>query len=125
MSLVAALFALVFIALIGSAMVQISMGSHVSATDETLSTRAFYAAESGAQYGLNRLFPLDGSAGSCSGSVNLSFTTDGLLGCNATVECADAGDYEGYRHYNLTSTGRCGTGPEAAVRKVEVGARQL
>lgn len=122
-SMPVAIFILVVMALIGTAMVQLVSTGHMSVANEALSTRAFYAAESGAQWGMNRLFPPTGSscpATSCVASSSLTFTAAGLSGCSAVVVCTGLGTFSGREHYGLTSTGTCGSSETTATREIEV-----
>ena len=121
-----AIFILVIMTLLGTAMIQLITTSHMSIANETLSTRAFYAAESGAQYGMNRLFPLTGppAPGCFIGTITLNFTVNGLNDCSAAVSCSDEGSFNGNDHYTIISTGQCGTGNDVAIRQLQVGAKQ-
>lgn len=104
----------------------------IATTQEAISVAAFYAAESGAQYGMNQLFYDTGSAlsrasvdASCtalSGSV-FNFAVNGLNGCDATVTCTrsvDAANTTSY--YRLQSQANCGSGGVSAQRTIEVSA---
>ena len=51
-----AVFILVIMALLAAAIVQLSSPNNISAAQEILSTRAFYAAESGASWAMSQLF---------------------------------------------------------------------
>lgn len=127
-----AVFVLVIMALLAAAIVQISSRNNLSSAQEVLSTRAFYAAESGASWAMSQLF--FNSAGSatkafsdttCASPVNgqtLNFTVPGLAGCSAVLACtAETIDAIGY--YRVTSTGACGAGQVQATRVVQVGGR--
>lgn len=127
-SLPVAIFILVVLALLGTAMTRLIATSSQSVAYEILSTRAFYAAESGVQWGMNRLFPPGGGGGSCAAAGGtLSFSQNGLGGCSATVSCSGpaavtASGGGSQNHFRLTSTGSCGTGADSATRRIEVGA---
>jgi len=132
-SLPVAVFILVIMAVLAAAIVQIASRNNLSSAQEVISTRAFYAAESGASWAMSRLFfNAAGSAdkifsdGQCaSAAVNnktLTFTVDGLAGCSANITCsADTVGSTGY--YRVVSTGVCGAGPVQARRVIEVGGR--
>ena len=88
------------------------------------STRAFYAAESGAEVGLNKV--LRGGE-SCSDPVfdNQSdggFPEGGLQGCHARVACSEQ-VIDGEPYYSIFSTGTCGSGQDRARRQIEVRAQ--
>ncbi|MEW5791781.1 MAG: hypothetical protein ACOY4L_12645 [Pseudomonadota bacterium] len=125
-SLPIAIFILVVMALLGTAMTRLIAPGSQSVAYEVLSTRAFYAAESGAQWGMNRLFPPGGGGDSCAAaSGTQSFSQSGLTGCSATVACTVSAvptATGSQNYYTLRSTGSCGTGGDMALRVIEVGA---
>lgn len=132
-SLPVAVFILVIMAVLAAAIVQLSSRNNLSSAQEVFSTRAFYAAESGASWAMSRLFfNAGGSADKtfsdaqcASNAVNnntLTFTVAGLAGCSANITCsANTVDAVGY--YRVVSTGLCGAGQVQARRVVEVGGR--
>ncbi len=121
----AALFVIVVLALVAVAITELERSSAESFSFNVLSQRAFYAAESGAQIGLNRLFPPGGAASDCNNSyfgVTQTFSQAGLQGCSVNVACrADTVGTETV--YTLTATGQCGAGADSAIRIVEVRAK--
>jgi MSHA biogenesis protein MshP len=119
-SLPVAIFIIVIMALIGAAMVSIMQTSQQSVSTAVLSTRAFFAAESGAQQALGNLFPLNGSAPSCLAPYpTINYSTSGLAGCTAVVTCS--GNIIGSKtYYTLNSTGTCDISGSRAVRQLEV-----
>lgn len=121
-SLPVAILALVLLSLLGAAMIELTATGHRSVSAQVVGTRAFYAAESGAQYALGRLFPLNGGAATCA-ATGVSFTPPGLDGCKATITCSGPTKLNGHDFYALTSTGQCAGGDNQATRVVEVGAR--
>jgi len=131
-SLPIAVFILVIMALLAAAIVQLSSRNNLSSAQEVFSTRAFYAAESGASWAMSRLLFNTGSSVTkadsdiqCGNPVNgktINFTPAGLAGCSATLSCSvDTVGSTGY--YSIVSTGVCGAGQVQATRVVEVGAR--
>lgn len=128
-SLPVAIFVLVLLSLLGAAMTRMLATGAQSLGFEVLSTRAFYAAESGAQWGMNTLFPPMGPpAATCFAQQNLSFSTSGLNGCSAQVTCAgpvvvaNAGGATSTQ-FRISSRGACGSGTDMATRVLEVGAQ--
>lgn len=122
-SLPVAIFILVIMALIGTALVNLTLSSHQSLSQEVMSTRAFYAAESGAQTALSQLFPLNGAAATCSApypTVTLSAT--GLDGCTAVINCS-SNTIGTSTYYTLTSTGTCNFVTTSATRQIELMAK--
>ena len=122
-SLPVAIFILVVMALLGAAIVNIMLSGQQGMSSEVLSTRAFFSAESGAQYALAQVFPLDGSSGSCQAPYpTLNLTSPGLAGCSAAVSCT--GSTIGSKlYYTITSSGTCDFGGTSAVRQIELMAR--
>lgn len=114
---------LVLLAVLGTAMVQLNATGQRSVALEVISTRAFYAAESGAQFALGRILPRDGTPAAC-GSWPLSFDPPGLRGCSAQVNCTGPRTRQGNNYYTIVSQGQCGTGESRARRTIEVGVRE-
>lgn len=111
---------LVLLAVLGTAMVQLNATGQRSIALEVVSSRAFYAAESGVQFGLGKIFPRDGTAGSCA-TWPLSYDQPGLRGCSASVQCTGPRTRQGVDYYTVVSHGQCGSGEIRARRTVEVG----
>jgi MSHA biogenesis protein MshP len=85
--------------------------------EELRLTRAFYAAESGAGFAMNALFPPDefpayGTTAICpenAGSPRLyEFEAEGLEGCSVEVSCVTDATVDDVEYYTITSTGSCG-----------------
>lgn len=97
---------------------------------EVFSQRAFYAAESGANYGLSHLLlrpSLNRTAGDAActdmASVTLSFSSDGLENCQAILACSvQSGSLNDASYYTISSQGSCGAAPLDAFRTVSVSA---
>lgn len=115
-SLPVAIFIIVILALIAVAMNRLSETGSQSYISALLSSRAFYAAESGMQ--LSMIEVLDTPVCSCSGVSNISYTVTGLLGCSATISCDDTLVVNGDTYCTVTSRGVCGG--SNAQRTVEV-----
>ena len=120
-----ALFIITVLALIVTSMAQQQESTGAAVSQQILSQRAFYAAESGAQAAVTEAL-----YGSGCGSVptTLSFSESGLNGCSASLRCslvqADIeGDAADEDVYTLVSTGQCGVGTEQATREIEVRVR--
>lgn len=94
-----------------------------------IAAQAFYAAESGAQYGMNQLFvPLvaraetDGRCTTLSGQI-INFSVTGLASCSASLLCSTASDPSNTTsYYTISSFGQCGSGDLLAERVLEVSA---
>ncbi len=143
-----AIFILVIMGFFVATLSRTTTQTALSATQEGVTLQAFYAAESGAQLGMNNLFydsvnsltrlAVDGRCNSLSLSQNFSAT--GLGNCSATVSCScsyengtacdtgDAGNYNGANgiassFYTLNSLGQCGPAGFDASRTIQVSAR--
>ena len=115
-----AVFIIVIMALLGAAMVSIMQSGQQGVSTAVLSTRAFFAADTGAQQALANLFPLDGSAASCLASYpTVNYNTSGMAGCSAAVTCSSV-VVGSKTYYTLTSTGTCSISGERAVRQMEL-----
>ncbi|PVY70323.1 MSHA biogenesis protein MshP [Tamilnaduibacter salinus] len=120
-----ALFVITVLALIVAGMAQLQQGTGASVSRQILSQRAFLAAESGAQASVAKTL----ASGDCSvDGTTLSFSNDGLSGCEAAIACdAVQADIEGSPApetvYTIRSAGRCGGSGERSERTVEVRVR--
>ena len=132
LSLVLAIFILVVLSLLGAALINILNVGTESVAREVISTRALFAAESGAQRQLNAIFPPGAatSTGQCAASAGAvrtnSFTLSGLVGCNSSVavQCSYI-TIDGVNYFTIVSTGNCGPPNEPSVRVVEVQAKDV
>lgn len=120
-----AIFIITVLALIVTSMAQQQESSGAAISQQILSQRAFYAAESGAQAAVTQALHNSGCA---SVPASLPFTQAGLNGCSANLSCsAVQADIVGSPAletvYTLVSTGQCGSGAETASRTVEVRVR--
>ncbi len=117
----ATVFLIVILALIIVAMSDLTEHSSLGVGQDYESMRTFYAAESGAQIALNRLF-VGGQA--CSATkVDLDFDASGdkpgLNNCVATLSCTQ-NSIAGINYYTFLSEASCGTGFEQAQRTIQV-----
>ena len=85
LGLVGAIFVIVIISLMSVAMSRMLQGSSESFSYDINGLKAFHAAESGANLGLNRAIPPAG-VGSCI-DRSFNFTDPALIQCSATVVC--------------------------------------
>ncbi|KXS51737.1 MAG: MSHA bioproteinis protein MshP [Marinobacter sp. T13-3] len=111
-----ALFIITVLALLVVGMAQLQESSGRSISLQIQSQRAFFAAESGGQVGVNRVLA-DPTNPQCFANDTLNFSNAGLSGCRAVIRCTDI---TGNGLFEVISEGRCGTGQEAASRTVEV-----
>lgn len=117
MGLVAAIFLIVVVAGLVVAITRMVRTSGDAFAQNVVSHRAFLAAESGAQLGLNRVFAPAGT-GSCT-DWNWDLSHIGLNACHAEVTCRSE-VVDGTPHYTLESGGRCDSGRFVAERRVLV-----
>lgn len=125
----ATVFLISILALIVVAMGDLTEQSQLGFGQDYESTRAFYAAESGAQIALNRVF-VDGQA--CSAALSdIDFdgggANPGLDNCEAEISCTSITITQTgvtTEYLTFTSIGRCGSGFEQATREIEVRAHE-
>jgi MSHA biogenesis protein MshP len=129
-SIVFAIFVLVVLSLLATAMFNIMAAGSDTVARQVLSARALFAAESGAQRQLNAIFPPGASASvtaSCAGSAGSprtnTFSMGGLIGCSDVIVVCDYVLIDAVNYFSLTSTGRCGPADDSAVRAIEVRAK--
>ena len=121
----ATVFLIVIVALIVLALAELNNKSNIGFGQDFYSVKAFYAAESGAQIALNRVF-IGGQA--CSNTpTDIDFDSGGdnpgLNDCVATLVC-DQASVSGVDYLTFTSTASCGAGIEQAMRSIQVRAHQ-
>ncbi|MBU2870299.1 pilus assembly PilX N-terminal domain-containing protein [Colwellia sp. E2M01] len=128
-SIVLALFVIIILTLLGSALMRMISTSSETVSQEVLGTRAYMAANSAMQAELQQLFPLNNTVGVCNASNIITYdfqdeNTDipGLYDCEATTTCDNyySDSENDVEYYRLTSTGKCGTGAMNSDSKVIV-----
>ncbi len=118
-SLAILLFIIIVLGLLAASLANINSQSTSSNAQQVIATRAFFAAESGANRQAMAIFPLDGSGGTCA-SQTYNFNVSGLNGCSATTNCT-AFTVNTQTFYQVVSQGQCNTGqPLQATRTIEV-----
>ena len=120
----ATIFLIIIIAMIVLALGELNQKSTIGFGQDLFSTKAFYAAESGAQIALNQLFV--GAQACISGMTAIDFNNKGanpgLDDCKVSVDCEPT-VVSAVTYYKFTSTATCGAGVEQAQRRIEVRAR--
>jgi len=126
-ALVMAIFIIVVMTLLGSALVRMVSSNAETIAYEVIGTRAYQAAQAGAQRKLSELFPLLPNNGLCIGNVDYDFSTvKGLETCKAiNVSCLESATVSGVTYYIVTSTGRCNVAGAYTSRQIEINARNL
>ena len=120
-----AIFLITVMALIVTTIAQLQQSSGEMEALDILSTRAFYAAESGAQIGLVKALGEDDEGKktrSCFNQFEPDFDQSGLNGCSAVVSCESEGA-PNPATVVITSEGACGSGNSIASRTVKVKAQ--
>lgn len=115
------------VAVMATAIARIASQSGQASFVEGVSLQAFYAAESGAYYGMNRLMfdvtnrtVADANCTGFSGSV-LNYPANGLQACSATITCViSTVGGSPLSFYSIRSEASCGSGDIYAERIVEV-----
>ncbi|MDO9317482.1 MAG: hypothetical protein Q7V56_04700 [Gammaproteobacteria bacterium] len=109
----AALFVITLLALLAAA-INLLVGQNAEVFEEEISlTRAYYAAESGAGFAINSLFPPEefpaygGNAECAAGPRLYEFTVAGMSVCTASVTCSTDATVSGVDYYTIRSTGTC------------------
>lgn len=103
--------------------------SSVSSFREAILLQAFYAAESGMQYGMNQVLFPDANriqaVTNCStlSGAALTLTADGLNGCSVTITCSSSvNTSDTTTFFDLSSSATCGGGELLAERIVRASA---
>jgi len=129
LGLPAALFLIVILGLLVVAITELERTSGEGISISVQSSRAYYAAESGAQAAQVTLFPINdadpseaAAPSACPALGVINFATAGLMGCSATRQCF-RDEVDGESYFTIRSTGTCGSGSDAAIRVVEVRAK--
>ena len=111
--LVIAIFIITVLMLLGLAMTKVLNNASNSVSIEVLGTRAFLAAQSGADVGLAALFPVSGGQGICSNTDTLAKLPDatGFKTCNVKFKCNAVDVIEQgnkMTQYTISSSATCG-----------------
>ncbi len=139
-----ALFIVVVMGLLALVLMRSTQQTGMGAVQETISVSAFYAAESGAQQGMQTLFynndlkrqSVDGRCAAMNASY--TYTASGLNNCSAVVTCScsysngsacasgTAANYAAATtvpesYYTIVSTGSCGVLPIKSTRTIQAG----
>jgi len=124
-----ALFIVVGLAALAVAIAYMSAQGSGSSVREAISAQTFYAAESGAQYAMNKIFypsaqraAADANCAAVNGQT-LNFNAPGLRSCSAVLSCSrsvNASDTISF--YTVYSAATCGSGDLGAERTIEVAA---
>lgn len=121
----ATVFLIVIIALIVLALGDLNTKSNIGFGQDFYSVRAFYAAESGAQIALNRVFVGGQACNNSLADIDFDGVTDneGLESCQVALSCRQV-IVASVNYYTFSSVASCGTGLEQAQRSIEVRAHK-
>ena len=129
--LIVSVFTITALAALGAALMQINWSQTDTTTREVLGARAWFAANSGTEMAMAKLFPLQESAddvrvADCVGitAEKPIFSVAGLKGCSVSVTCEVIGENE-LAQYRIESRGECGSGHLKVVRVQESWAKEL
>ncbi len=123
-SLILVLFLLVVVSLLAAAMAQLNRGGSNAVSLEIQSTRALFAAESGAQAEAMLIFPINGAPTCPPADFSNTFPASGLSGCSTATTCNSL-QAAGRILFTVTSIGQCGSGNDYARRRITIGLRSL
>ncbi len=131
-ALVIAIFIIVVMMLLGASLVRMTSSNAEIIVYEVLGTRAYQAAQAGAQRKMTEVFPLVSGSEVCTVNSSWDFSTiEGFENCQALdVDCVedaviDAGTVDEVTYYTITSTGQCSVAGVVTSRKIEIKARSL
>lgn len=117
----ATIFLVVILSIIVLAMGELTEQSGLGFGQDYHAMKAFYAAESGAQVALNRVFVGGVACSAPMTAIDFDSSGDnpGLNNCTASIDCTSV-LVDGITYYTFLSTGSCGGGFEQAQRSIQV-----
>jgi len=133
-SLVIAIFILVVMTLLGTALLNMMAKNEEAYSYEIMGTRAYNAAQSGLQRKLQQIFPLKTATNNgldatmCSVNQYAFNTITGLENCFADISCEIVNhtiDNQETLYFTVTSVGQCEINGEVTSRAVEVQAKSM
>lgn len=127
-ALVLALFIIVVTTLLGAALVRMISANSETIVYEVIGTRAYQAAQAGAQRKLSEVFPLLQGTQECllDSKYDEFSTVQGLENCVAIdVDCIEGPIVDDITYYTITSTGQCNVAEVFTSRTIEIKARRL
>lgn len=127
-ALVIAIFVLVIMTLIGSALIRMQNSSAETVVYEVMGTRAYAAAQTGIQWQLTEIFPLN-TLGATDCKTNITEPTiSGVIGlenCQFEISCDSSISHDNVQYYTVTSTGSCSVAGVETSRTIEIEARNI
>ena len=131
-ALMMAIFIIIVMSLLGVALVNMLDSSEENVAFEVLGTRAYTAAQSGLQWQLSQIFPLNSTVAlACQNQATIDLNAptfnnvNGLSQCTIqNITCSDYA-HQGVTYYTITSTGTCDIDNEVTSRTLQVEARTM
>jgi MSHA biogenesis protein MshP len=133
-ALVIAVFVLVIMTLIGSALIRMQSSTAETVVYEVMGTRAYAAAQIGIQWQLTEIFPLNttgttlcrrNSAGNIEINEPDISEVEGVQGCKFKITCDDSIEHDDVQYYTIRSKGSCEVADIKTSRIVEIEARSI
>lgn len=127
-ALVIAIFVLVLMTLLGSALIRMQSSSAETVVYEVMGTRAYAAAKTGLQWQLTEIFPLNVTGITLCNATIVEPTISGVIGlenCQFEITCDDSISHDSVQYYTLTSTGSCSVAGIETSRTIKVEARNI
>lgn len=122
-ALIIGVFVITVMFLLASALINIVEDGDTGLTQEVWGTRAFAAANSGADAALAKLFPLNGNIGTClAPDVWTPPDVTGFHACSVELSCKEY-TVDTVIQYRIKSKAVCESGETRVSRQVEVEAR--
>jgi len=127
-ALVLAIFVLVIMTLLGSALIRMQSSSSETVVYEVIGTRAYAAAQTGIQWQLTQIFPLNTTGVTlCSSNIiepDIS-AAQGLQNCKFAIFCDHSISHDGVQYYTVKSIGSCSVAGIETSRTIEIEARSV
>lgn len=127
-ALVLAIFVMIIMTLLGTALVKMYKSSSEAVVYEVIGTRAYAAAQTGIQWQLTEIFPLNTANNTlCKDTIvepDIS-TKEGLENCWFSITCDHSVSLKGIQYYTVKSVGSCSVAGIETSRTIEVEARSL
>lgn len=116
-----AIFIITVLALLLSILVNVTSSGTSVVVNQLQSSKAFYAAESGAQLALSKIIPASGAPQACTSNfASINFPNSvALSGCRANVSCSQR-VINSITYFSVKSIGVCGQGVDQGRRMIEL-----
>ncbi|PSW10216.1 hypothetical protein C9I98_25250 [Photobacterium sanctipauli] len=129
-ALIVSIFIITVMAVMAAAMIKIDWSSQDTTSREVFATRAWYAAHSGNEYMLSKLFPLGETSSKPEYCKDYTGELEpSLFDCHALILTCTKHEYGGAEtqkyKYQLEATATCGTGAFETTRTQETWAKDL